>query len=176
MERESKVLLVAGFLLLFATIGWSFERHDPGGIPASAPFRSRGERIGGELPLVGIVFSPQDCGSQIEQLRLWNEPYLAHEAHVTGLLRTDGDDLEPLWKVVHGAGLQFPIRPASSDALVALQRSLGYPAESYLAVFDPGGRLRLAVPLDQLSEPRDRVAVLRFVRALRRPSADGGRR
>jgi hypothetical protein len=171
MERESKILLTTGFLLLFGTLGWSVEREGGGALPASAAFLTRDVPAAPELPLVGIVFSPQDCGAQIEQLRLWNGPYLEHQARVSGLLQIAGKDPTPLWKVVHGAGLRFSVRPVRPDAAARLQRSLGYPDESFLAVFDPSGRLRLAVPLAQLSEPRERAVVLRLVRGLRREVA-----
>jgi len=165
VPRESKILLTAGFLLLFFTIAWSVRDPLPSVTSPVAPFVGRGEPAG-SLPLVAIVFTPADCSGLIEQLRFWNGPYMAREARVSGQVRLEGEDLTPLWKVVRGAGLSFPVRRAS-DATVAVQRSLGYPYASVVAVFDARNRVRMALPLSELANPARRAEVMRVVRSLR---------
>lgn len=165
MPRESRILLVLGFLFLFATIGWvSTSGQMPAARPISA-FLGRSEPLVNGEPVVGIVFSPQDCGGLIEQLRLWNGPFLAREARVRGLLRLDAGDSDAMWKIVQGAGLRFPVDALDAEKIMGVQRALGY-GGSFVVVFDAQGRVRRAVPLAELSDARARAEILAFVRTL----------
>ena len=165
MHRESRILMAAGFVLLFATLGAVWFRTAPPAVRTAAAF-AVGTDPDPRRPLVGIVFTPQDCGTLVEQLRLWNEPYLARDARVRGLVNLAGTEEEDVWKVVRGAGLRFPVDRARSATLLQVQRALGYRV-SFVVVFDGAGRVRRATPLEDLADPHARADLVEFVRSLR---------
>jgi hypothetical protein len=172
VHRETRILLAGGFVLLFATLATVGFGRSPGVVQPITAFITPTNQPKPGPPVVGIVFSPGDCGGLIEQLRLWNEPFLAREARVRGLLMLGDGDRDQLWKVVRGAGLKFPVEAGRGETLAAVQGSLGYRGGSFVVVFDPAGRVRRVTPLADLDAAAARAEMLQFVRSLRVP-ADG---
>jgi hypothetical protein len=156
VPRESRILLVAGFLLLFATLGWTtLNRAAPTATPASmfGP-------LGGALPTVGVVFSPRDCNTLIESLRMWNRPFQNGRARVVGLVHGGGGDAAATRRIVSGVGLAFPVRGADAAGVAQLRQAIGHESGSFVVVLDPRGQLRMAVPLEELSAPAARARLL----------------
>ena len=167
MHRESRLLLATGFVLLFVTLATVGFGRPPAIVQPAKAFVARGDRPDRGPPVVGIVFSPRDCGGLIEQLRLWNDPYLNRDARVRGMLMMEEGDRDQMWKVVHGAGLKFPVELARGEKLAAVQTSLGYRGASFVVVFDGTGRVRRVTPLGDLDQPQARAEIVAFVRSLR---------
>jgi len=161
VKHESKILYTAGVALLLATLGWTSYRGSPK--PAAvtpASVLGAAAPAPGSKPTVGVVFSPRDCSTLIESLRMWNGPSDRGEARVVGLLHGSGNTRAITDKIVRGVGLSFPVRPVDEAKIAGLRGALGHESASFVVVLDGKGQLRLAVPLEELSEPAARARLL----------------
>lgn len=160
-------ILVSGGCLCLAVAFWNLssrEDHSVVGhfVPVSSATPGNALR-----PVVGIVFSPQDCSGLIDALSYWNAPQKAGEVRVVGLLRGVSPGDEVIDKIVNGVGLEYPIRTVDSRALRTIRSSLGYRGGSVLVVFDTEGHVRLTAPLDELASFKRRDEIMSFVRTLK---------
>ena len=166
MERETRTLLVAGAVLLVSAAGWSRVRGGTREPPAVNPF-THVARSG--TPAVAILFSPQDCGTLIESLRLWNAPNASGRVSVRGYLQLPRGHADELRKVVRGAVLSFPVEPVSAGQAAGFRRALGYRGESLIVLSDTAGRVRHLIPPDNLSSPGARAHALELAESLGAP-------
>ena len=164
MERETRVLLVAGVLLLAATAGWS-RLHPSGDAPVDRTLAARIARPG--TPSVAILFTPQDCGTLIESLRIWNAPSAAGRLAVRGYLQTPRGRSDELRKVVRGAVLRFPVESVDAARASEFRDAIGYRGESVIVLTDAAGRIRFTIPLDSVSSPGARAHVVELAESLR---------
>jgi hypothetical protein len=147
MKISNRALVVAGSVSFAAALivaatsaapqwGWFSDNA----IASSLAAASR------DRPAVVLVFRPQDCGSGIESLALWNAVHERHEASVTGLLV--GADSSTARSIRSGAGLRFPIRTVSDAAVERGLAAVGYHETPVVLLADKRGRVRSAAQLD----------------------------
>lgn len=164
MERDTKVLLVGGLLLIGAAFGFTKARSDlphPSSVLAHVHPGPRGAVV--------ILFSPADCGTLIESLRLWNRASEQRQIAVHAFVYDADGRGDAMNRVVRGAVLKFPVERVGVAEAGAFRASLGYRAGSLVALLDPDGRVRYTVPLDALDSPGKRAHVLEMARGVRQP-------
>ena len=165
MDREARVLLVGGAILLAVAAGWSRLRApEP---HASLSILARAAPPG--VPSAAILFSPEDCGSLIESLRLWNGADVAGRLTVRGFLVIPAGSTDQIRKIVRGAALRFTVTPVSASEAAAFRRDIGYRGESLIVLFDSAGRVRHSIPLASLTSPGARAHALELAEELRAP-------
>jgi hypothetical protein len=166
MVNESRILLILGFAALFATAAWTNLQRSKADSVSSFFDRNDTTSVFGHIPTIGVVFQPQDCVSAIDALRFWNAPHEERQVHVVGLLYTASGHSGVLHKVVNGAGIEFPVHLIDHRTFQQVRSALGYSSDSPVVVFDRKGRLRMTVPLQELSSRSVRQHVLTFASTL----------
>ncbi|HET7230859.1 MAG TPA: hypothetical protein VFJ16_12695 [Longimicrobium sp.] len=162
MERDTKALLVGGLLLIGAAFGFTKARPD---LSQSSSVLARVHA--GPRGAVVILFSPADCGTLLESLRLWNRASEQRQVAVHAFVYDAEGRGDAMNKVVRGAALRFPVEPVGRTEAGAFRASLGYRGGSLVALLDPDGRVRYTVPLEALDSPGKRAHVLEMAEGLR---------
>jgi len=161
--REAHLLIAGGCACLFIALWNIHSRQQQPTIDFFVPHSLTSPTT---LPVVGIIFQPQDCTSLIDALSFWNGPHLAQEVHVVGLLRGTSRNEKSLHKIVNGAGLEFPIRIVGNRSVREVRSALGYSDGSLIIVFDAEGRVRMVTRLSELSSRAQRDRILSFALTL----------
>lgn len=158
MERDTRILLLAGIIVLAGAWGWREIRTDK---VRSEAVSLMAPRASGR-PSVRILFTPRDCATMIESLRSWNAALRGGRVDVAGLLYGLEGRPGAETRVVRGAALAFPVTPVDDAAAHAYRAALGYADESVIVISDSRGRILFVLPLAALSTADSRARALQL--------------
>lgn len=142
--------VLAGALIIGASVRSSSSRWNAGLPRSSGAVEVENSSAG----VVYVIFSAQDCASDIEALVRWNA---LHDGgtEVQGVLYGEAGP-STLHKVVAGAGLRFPVTLGPARRIRELRSRSGYRAGSFVAVVDAENHLRIAFALrESAQQPTD---------------------